>query len=99
LGEELGKRGCAVVLADRQVKMAEEVAAKILNSSGKAGAVKVDVTDFDAVERLVQETIERTGRLDYIFNNAGIAIGGKEMGGRGAADISSSKQKVSWNQK
>jgi NAD(P)-dependent dehydrogenase (short-subunit alcohol dehydrogenase family) len=38
--------------------------------------VKVDVTDFLAMERLVQETIERTGRLDYIFNNAGIAIGG-----------------------
>jgi NAD(P)-dependent dehydrogenase (short-subunit alcohol dehydrogenase family) len=30
--------------------------------------LKFDVTDFDAVDRLVQETVERTGRLDYIFN-------------------------------
>src|SRR4030042_1192214 len=29
-----------------------------------------------AVVQLVQETVKRTGRLDYIFNNAGIAIGG-----------------------
>jgi len=76
LGEELAKRGCALVLADRQIGVAKEVASKIRDSGGKARAVKVDVTDFDAVERLVQETVERTGRLDYIFNNAGIAIGG-----------------------
>ena len=75
LGEELAKRGCEVVLADRQIKLAEEVASKVCDSGGKAKAVKVDVTDFDAVEQLVQETVERTGRLDYIFNNAGIAIG------------------------
>ncbi len=28
------------------------------------------------MEHLVQETVKRTGRLDYIFNNAGIVIGG-----------------------
>ena len=76
LGEELSKRGCEVVLADRQIGLAAEVAIKICDSGGKASAAKVDVTDFDAVEKLVQETVERTGRLDYIFNNAGIAIGG-----------------------
>jgi short-subunit dehydrogenase len=76
LGEELAKRGCEVVLADRQIELAQEVASKICDSGGKARAVKVDVTDFEGVERLVQETVERTGRLDYIFNNAGIAIGG-----------------------
>lgn len=76
LAGELAKRGCEVVLADRQIVLAAEIAAKICDSGGKARAVKVDVTDFDAVEQLVQETVKRTGRLDYIFNNAGIAIGG-----------------------
>jgi short-subunit dehydrogenase len=41
-----------------------------------AGAATVDVTDAGAVERLVHETAERHGRLDYMFNNAGIAIMG-----------------------
>jgi short-subunit dehydrogenase len=76
LAEELAKRGCEVVLADRQIELAQEVASKICASGCKAMAVKVDVTDFTAVEQLVQETVERTGRLDYIFNNAGIGIGG-----------------------
>jgi len=55
---------------------AEEVASKICAAGGKARALKVDVTDFFAVKQLVQKTVERTGRLDYIFNNAGIGIGG-----------------------
>jgi NAD(P)-dependent dehydrogenase (short-subunit alcohol dehydrogenase family) len=76
LAEELAKCGCEVVLADLQIELAEEVASEIRASGGKAKAVKVDVTDFSAMERLVQETVGRTGRLDFIFNNAGIAIGG-----------------------
>ena len=76
LAEELAKRGCEVVLADLQIELAEEVASKIHASGGKAKAVKIDVTDFSAMEQLVQETFNCTGRLDYIFNNAGIAIGG-----------------------
>src|SRR3990170_3881274 len=76
LAEELAKRGCEVVLADLQVELAEEVASKINVSGGKAKAVKIDVTEFPAMEELIRGTVERTGRLDYIFNNAGIVIGG-----------------------
>ena len=76
LCEELAKRGCEVVLADLQIELAEEVASGILVSGGKAKAVRIDVTDFPAMEKLVRETTERTGRLDYLFNNAGIGIGG-----------------------
>jgi NAD(P)-dependent dehydrogenase (short-subunit alcohol dehydrogenase family) len=76
LAEELAKRGCEVVLADLQIGLAEEVASEIRISGGKAEAVKIDVTDFPAMQRLVEETVKRTGRLDYIFNNAGIVIGG-----------------------
>ena len=76
LAEELAKRGCEVVLADLQIELAEKVASEIRASGGKAKAVKIDVTDFSAMEQLVQETFKRTGRLDYIFNNAGIVIGG-----------------------
>jgi NAD(P)-dependent dehydrogenase (short-subunit alcohol dehydrogenase family) len=76
LGEELAKRGCAVVLADLQIELAEEVASEIRVSGGRAEAMRIDVTDFPAMEQLVQETATRAGRLDYIFNNAGILIAG-----------------------
>jgi len=70
----LAKRGSEVVLADLQIELAEEVASGIRVAGGKAAALKLDVADFPAVERLLQETVERTGRLDYMFNNAGIGI-------------------------
>ncbi len=73
---ELGTRGCEVVLADLQIELAEEVASEIRIAGGKAEALELDVTNFSAVECLLQETVERTGRLDYMFNNAGIGIGG-----------------------
>jgi len=76
LAWELAKRGCEVVLADRQIRLAEEVASEICASGGKARAQEIDVTDYSAVEQLVLETTARTGRLDYMVNNAGIGIGG-----------------------
>ena len=36
LAEELAKRGCEVVLADRQIELAEEVASQICASGGNA---------------------------------------------------------------
>lgn len=76
IAEEIAKRGAVVVVADLQDGVAEEVAEGIRASGGRATAAKLDVCDFSAVEQLVRTTIQRTGRLDYIFNNAGIGING-----------------------
>ena len=76
-GEALAERGCEVVLADRQIELASEAADGIIASGGKATAVEVDVVKHEDVVRLVQQTVERCGRLDYMFNNAGIVILGK----------------------
>ncbi len=74
--KELASRGCNVVIADLQIKLAENVAAKINESGGKAKAVELDVTDFTRVEQLVQSTVKETNRLDFMFNNAGIEFFG-----------------------
>jgi NAD(P)-dependent dehydrogenase (short-subunit alcohol dehydrogenase family) len=63
-----------VVLADLQIDLAKEVASGIHTSGGKAITAELDVTNFPAIEALVQKTVGRTGRLDYMFNNAGIGI-------------------------
>lgn len=39
-------------------------------------SLRLDVTDHDAFKRILDETIAKQGMLDYIFNNAGIAIAG-----------------------
>jgi len=76
LAEALATRGAEVVLADLQIDLATDVALQICQAGGSARAFKVDVTDFSALQQLVQDTVNRTGRLDYMFNNAGIGIGG-----------------------
>ena len=76
LAEELTRRGGEVILADLQIELAEGAAAAIRASGGKAQAIKLDVTDASAVDALLRNTVEHAGRLDYLFNNAGIGIAG-----------------------
>jgi NAD(P)-dependent dehydrogenase (short-subunit alcohol dehydrogenase family) len=75
-GEVLAERGAHVVLADRQLDLAESVAADIRQNGRSASAVALDVRDADAFKRVVDDIVARHGRLDMLFNNAGIAVGG-----------------------
>ncbi len=76
LGEELARRGARVVLADRDAVTVEAVAERIRSTGGDGKAAVLDVTDAAAVEALVQTTIAAYGRLDILFNNAGVGCFG-----------------------
>ncbi|WP_329240995.1 SDR family oxidoreductase [Actinoallomurus sp. NBC_01490] len=69
-------RGDSVVVADLDKERAEKVAAR-LSERGKAEAAALDVTDAEQVAALYGDVAERHGRLDLVFNNAGIAVGGR----------------------
>jgi NAD(P)-dependent dehydrogenase (short-subunit alcohol dehydrogenase family) len=76
LSRELARSGSMVIVADIRDADAQQVATGIIADGGLAEARRVDVSQESDVQRLVAETTERYGRLDYLFNNAGIAIGG-----------------------
>ena len=76
LCRELARRGARVVVADINAGNAERVAAAITRDSGQATASTVDVSRPEEVARLVEEAAAAYHRLDYMFNNAGFAIGG-----------------------
>ena len=69
-------RGDTVVVADLDEKGAEKVAAR-LSERGTAEAAALDVTDAGRVAALYRDIADRHGRLDLVFNNAGIAVGGR----------------------
>ncbi len=77
VGERLASLGARVFLADKNAAGADQTAAAIRARGGEANGLALDVTDADAYRRVVDELVEREKRIDYFFNNAGIAIGGE----------------------
>jgi NAD(P)-dependent dehydrogenase (short-subunit alcohol dehydrogenase family) len=71
----LGRAGATVVVSARRAAECERLAAEIVDAGGRAGATAADVTDFAQMERLVAAVLERHGRLDGAFNNAGRILG------------------------
>jgi len=70
---EFGKEGAKVALSARRLAQCQESAEAVRAAGGEAIAIQTDVTDHDAVKRMVAGTVEAYGRLDCAFNNAGIA--------------------------
>jgi short-subunit dehydrogenase len=77
LAVALAARGDMVTVADINQQGAESVA-KELGSRypGQADGAGVDVQDATAVAGLIQSVKDKHGRIDLMFNNAGISIGG-----------------------
>jgi NAD(P)-dependent dehydrogenase (short-subunit alcohol dehydrogenase family) len=77
LCEELGHEGASVIAVDINAEGAAEIEKMICNESGQACSFKLDVTQFENFDHLIAEIIKKFNRIDYIFNNAGIAINGE----------------------
>jgi NAD(P)-dependent dehydrogenase (short-subunit alcohol dehydrogenase family) len=77
LCREIGRRGGIVVVADINAEGAQEVASAITSSGSLATPAHLDVSRADEVQELIDETVSKHRRLDYIFNNAGIGIAGE----------------------
>jgi NAD(P)-dependent dehydrogenase (short-subunit alcohol dehydrogenase family) len=69
------KDGYSVVLAGRRSEPLEQVV-KESGAGNRALCVPTDVADPQAVTALFAKTKEKFGRLDLLFNNAGISAGG-----------------------
>jgi NAD(P)-dependent dehydrogenase (short-subunit alcohol dehydrogenase family) len=72
----LGKRGARVMVSDVNLETAEETA-KMIGSTGRARAMKVDVREPAQVKAQIDATVDTWGGLDVIVNNAGVAVVGK----------------------
>ncbi|MCW3004818.1 MAG: short-chain dehydrogenase/reductase [Conexibacter sp.] len=65
------REGASVVVADIAADGAKETAGLIEQTGGQALAVACDVTRGDDIKAALDATVERFGRLDIAFNNAG----------------------------
>lgn len=68
----LAERGAHVALIDVGPSV-DETLAMIVEAGGSASAIRCDVTDEDAVRRVVEQVLDQTGGVDVLVNNVGIA--------------------------
>jgi len=68
----LADAGADVALAARSKNQLEAAAAEVERRGRRAIAVPTDVTDADAVQQLVDATLDGLGRLDILVNNSGV---------------------------
>jgi NAD(P)-dependent dehydrogenase (short-subunit alcohol dehydrogenase family) len=66
------REGVNVAVADVDLDGGEKTAAELTESGVDALFVHTDVSDASSVANLMRSTVERFGRLDFAFNNAGI---------------------------
>ena len=72
----LARSGSKVMVADRDGKLAERTVEMIAAEGGTAAAIACDMTNETDCQRLVESTVARFGRLDFLDNNVGIGSRG-----------------------
>jgi NADP-dependent 3-hydroxy acid dehydrogenase YdfG len=77
LSTELSNGGAQVWIADRQIGRAQELAQRLRDGGAEVHAIELDVRDFAAFEGAVAAAVQESGRIDYLFNNAGIGVSGE----------------------
>lgn len=77
IARALAKEGAAVIVNYCGSKEKAEVLAEEINAGGGSGEVyRCDVSDFAACGEMIQELIQKYGRIDILVNNAGITRDG-----------------------
>jgi short-subunit dehydrogenase len=68
----LARDGMNLTLAARRQDRLKQVAADVESMGGKVLVVPTDVRSYDDIQRMVQATLDRYGRIDVLFNNVGL---------------------------
>jgi NAD(P)-dependent dehydrogenase (short-subunit alcohol dehydrogenase family) len=66
--------GAAVAVVDVNLEGAQATARRIIEAGGKAVAIHADVADANEVKDAVEGTVKQFGKLDILYNNAGVDI-------------------------
>lgn len=78
VAEGYAREGAQVVLVEIDPARGQAAAAAIRAAGGDALFVHADVAQSTDVQRMVQATIERYGRIDVLYNNAGVQMFGSD---------------------
>ncbi len=80
LALELAAQNCALSLSDVNETGLAETAKLLADSGVKVTTAKVDVAKLDQVQAWVKKTVKDHGKVNLVFNNAGVAVAGTVEG-------------------
>jgi acetoin reductase-like protein len=69
----LAREGADIIVADVDIKSAEQTAREIFNDGRKAVAYSIDLANISQIQPLVEQVVNEFGRIDILVNAAGIA--------------------------
>ncbi|WP_110114777.1 3-hydroxybutyrate dehydrogenase [Bacillus sp. CGMCC 1.16541] len=72
IGERFAENGAKVVLTDLNEDGVKKAAETLVSKGHEAYGIKADVTSESDIENMINETVEKYGRLDVLINNAGM---------------------------
>ena len=75
VARRLARDGMHLTLAARRLDRLEQVATDVVALGGEALIVQTDVRNNDELQRMVQATLDKWGRIDVLLNNAGMGHG------------------------
>jgi len=74
VAQRLGREGTCLTLAARRTDRLEKLADEIRTAGGEVLVLTADVTLRQDISHIVQATMQRWGRVDVLFNNAGVGL-------------------------
>jgi NAD(P)-dependent dehydrogenase (short-subunit alcohol dehydrogenase family) len=74
--EIMAREGAIVIVADLSAERSEETVEIISKAGGRSEPFPTDVSDDEAIERLVVETLAAHGRIDILHSHAGVQVEG-----------------------
>jgi len=71
------QQGAKVIIADINLEKSEDFKSTVSSMEENCEILKIDVSNFDAMQILVEQTYDKYKKIDFMFNNAGIGINGE----------------------
>lgn len=73
IAQGFADEGANVIICGRREEMAKGIADELIGKGLKAAAIRLDVTSEESIDSLVNQVVDRFGRIDILVNNSGIS--------------------------
>lgn len=79
VAKAFAKEGASVILVGRNTEKGKNIEQEIISTGAKAAFIQCDVSNAEEVQKMVEKAVETFGKIDILFNNAGVMLQSMEI--------------------